>query len=75
MNIPFKWIHWVDDVGSKKVTVMKLVLVIVEKALPNEKNKINTYILIKNITYLVKNSIETCLSNRQTCKTQNKFEY
>ena len=53
MNNPLKWIHWADDVGYEKVAIMKLVLVIVEKALPNE-NKLNTYILIKNITYLVK---------------------
>ena len=53
---------------------MKLVLIIVEKALPNE-NKLNTYILSKKHNLLVKNSIETCLSNGQTCKTQDKFEY
>ena len=73
MNNPLRWIHWVDDVGCEKVAVMKLVLVIVEKALPNE-NKLSTYILIKKHN-LVKNSIETCLSNWQTCKTQDKFEH
>ena len=52
---------------------MKLVLVLVGKALPNENN-LNTYILIKKHNS-VKNSIETCLSNGQTCKTQDKSEY
>ena len=73
MNNPLKWIHWVNDVGCEKVAVMKLVLVIVEKALPNE-NKLNRYILIKKHN-LVKNSIVACLSNGQTCKTQDKFDY
>ena len=40
---PLKWIYWVDDVGYEKVAVMKLVLIIVEKALPNE-NKLHTYL-------------------------------
>ena len=53
MNNPLKWIYWVDDVGSEKVTIMKLVLVIVEKALPNEK-KLNTYILIEKHNLLSK---------------------
>ena len=45
--------HWVDDIGCEKVAVMKLVLLIVEKALPNE-NKLNTYILFKNHNLLSK---------------------
>ena len=52
MNNHLKWIHWVD-VGCEKVAVMKLVLVIVEKALPNE-NKLNTHILIKKHNLLSK---------------------
>ena len=52
---------------------MKLVLIIVEKAPPNE-NKLLTYVLIKKHN-LVKNSIVTCLSNGQTCKTHDKFKY
>ena len=74
MNNPLKWIHWVDDVGYEKVAIIKLVLVTAEKALPNE-NKLNTYILIKKHNWLGKNSIVTCLSNGQTSKTQDKFEY
>ena len=46
MNNPLKWIHWIDNISYEKIAVMKLVLVIVEKASPTEK-KLNTYILNK----------------------------